>query len=187
MGMLGSALRRVQWFIGRLSALMGVLGSVCIVLITVVTLAEVGRRYLFGQSFLGVIELVELLIAFVFFALLSYTQLLKAHLRLTLFIDHLPVRVALALETVVLLLILAFIGVMTWQAWSEAIISTQRQQIRFGAVPYPVWPAKLAAATAVGVMALQVAADFIDRLAAVIKGERPLVALGTPTSAADVV
>lgn len=187
MSVIGSATRRVQWFIGRLSALMGGLGSLCIVLITVATLAEVGRRYLFGRSFLGVIEFVELLIAFVFFALMSYTQLLKAHLRLTLFIDRLPVRPALVLETIVLLLILSFIGVMTWQAWSEAIYATQRQQIRFGAVPYPLWPAKLAAAAAVSVMALQLFADFIDRLAAVIKGERPAEALGRPTSAADAV
>jgi TRAP-type C4-dicarboxylate transport system permease small subunit len=164
---------------------MGFLGSVCIVLITLATLAEVFRRYVFGQSFLGVIEFVELLMAFTFFALMSYTQLRKAHLRLTLFIDRLPSRIALSLETAVLLLILCFISLMVWQAWSEAIISTERQQVRFGAVPYPIWQAKLAAAAAVSVMGLQVLADFVDRLAAMVKGESPAVPLGQPVSESD--
>jgi TRAP-type C4-dicarboxylate transport system permease small subunit len=164
---------------------MGFLGSVCIVLITLATLAEVFRRYVFGQSFLGVIELVELLVAFTFFALMSFTQLRKAHLRLTLFIDRLPLRMALSLETAVLLLILCFISLMVWQAWSEAILSTVRQQIRFGAVPYPLWPAKLAAAAAVSVMGLQVLADFVDRLAAMVKGESPAAPLGLPASESD--
>lgn len=182
---IGRALRGVQWLIGRLSLLMGALACVCIVLITVATLAEVFRRYLLGTSFLGVIEFVELLVAFVFFALLSYTQYRKAHLRLTLFIDRLPARIVLPLETIVLLLILGFIGLMVWQAWVEAIISTERRQIRFGAVPYPLWPAKLAAAAAVSVMGLQLLADFLDRLIATIKGERPETPLGRPTSEAD--
>lgn len=185
MSAIGRTLRAIQWGIGQLSTLMGTLASICIVLITVATLAEVFRRYLFGRSFLGVIEFVELLIAFIFFALLSYTQLRKGHLRLTLFIDRLPSRVVLPLETVVLLLILGFIGLMVWQAWVEAIISTERQQVRFGAVPYPIWPAKLAAATAVSVMGLQVLADFVDRLIATLKGERPETPLGRPASEAD--
>jgi TRAP-type C4-dicarboxylate transport system permease small subunit len=182
---IGRSLRGVQRGIGRLSMLMGALGTVCIVLITVATLAEVFLRYVFGRSLLGVIEFVELLVAFIFFSLLSYTQLRKGHLRLTLFIDRLPQRVILPLETVVLLLILSFIGLMVWQAWTEAIISTERQQVRFGAVPYPIWPAKLAAAAAVSVMGLQVLADFADRLAAAVTGERPATPLGRPTAEAD--
>jgi TRAP-type C4-dicarboxylate transport system permease small subunit len=106
-------------------------------------------------------------------------------LRLTLFIDRLPSRIALSLETAVLLLILCFISLMVWQAWSEAIISTERQQVRFGAVPYPIWQAKLAAAAAVSVMGLQVLADFVDRLAAMVKGESPAVPLGQPVSESD--
>lgn len=185
MSAIGRILRGIQRGIGRLSMTMGFLGSVCIVLITLATLAEVFRRYVFGQSFLGVIELVELLVAFTFFALMSFTQLRKAHLRLTLFIDRLPPRIALSLETAVLLVILCFISLMVWQAWSEAILSTERQQIRFGAVPYPLWPAKLAAAAAVSVMGLQVLADFVDRLAAMVKGESPAAPLGLPASESD--
>lgn len=182
---ISGVLRGVQRGIGGLSMLMGALASVCIVLITVTMLAEVFLRYLFGQSLLGAIEFVELLVAFVFFALLSYTQHLKGHLRLTLFIDRLQPRIRLALETVVLLLILCFIVLMMWQAWAEALYSTAQQQVRFGAVPYPIWPAKLAAAVTVAVMGLQVLADFIERLIATLEGESDVTSLGRPTSEAD--
>jgi TRAP-type C4-dicarboxylate transport system permease small subunit len=183
--MIADTLRSVQWFIGRLSVLMGLLATVCMVVITVVTLAEVFRRYVMGQSFLGVIELVETLMAFVFFALMSYTQYLKGHLRLTLFINHLPQRVFVPLETFVLFLIVCFIMLMVSQAWAEAILATEQRQVRFGAIPYPLWPAKLAAAAAISVMALQVLSDFIERLIVTVRGERPLTELGRPTSEAD--
>jgi TRAP-type transport system small permease protein len=185
MNAVGKVLRSLQWFIGCLSQLMGLLAAACVVVITVSMLAEVFYRYVLGRSFLGVIELVEMLMAFIFFALMSNTQFLKGHLRLTLFTDLMPQRVQTWLEVGVLLLILVFVCLMAWQAWEEAIISTQRRQIRFGAIEYPLWPGKLAAATAVGILGLQLAADFLDRLVAAASGGKPAVALGRPTSEAD--
>ena len=182
---IGSAFRWVQWTVGRLSILMGFLAAVCIGVITVAILAEVFRRYVLGESFLGVVELVETLMAFIFFALMSYTQFLRGHLRLTLFIDRLPQRTFVVLETFVLFLIVGFILVMASQAWVEAIIATEQRQIRFGAIPYPLWPAKLAAATAISVMGLQVIVDFIERLIVTVTGETPAAALGRPASEAD--
>ena len=181
----GKVLRRVQWVIGRLSVFMGALGSLCIIVITIAMLAEVVGRYVFGHSFLGVVELVEMLMAFIFFALLSYTQLLKGHLRLSLFIDRLPPRILLPLEAVVLLMVLALFCLMAWQAWSEAIYATVRNQIRFGAVEYPVWPAMLAGSVALSVMVMQVLADFVDRQIAVVSKDTPASSLGLPTSEAD--
>ncbi|MCB1743802.1 MAG: TRAP transporter small permease [Gammaproteobacteria bacterium] len=182
---IGRLLRSLQWFIGRLSVLMGFLASSMVVVITVATLAEVFYRYLLGRSFLGVIELVEMLMAFIFFSLMSYTQYLKGHLRLTLFTDRMPNRVLLPLEVIVLLLVLVFISLMTWQAWVEAIIATQRQQIRFGAIEYPLWPAKLAAAVAMAVMSLQLLADFLERLIATVTGREPVTQLGRPAAESD--
>ena len=182
---IGNVLLRVQWAIGRLSVIMGALGSLSIIVITIAMLAEVVGRYVFGHSFLGVVELVEMLMAFVFFALLSYTQLLKGHLRLSIFIDRLPPRILLPLETIVLLLVLAFFCLMTWQAWSEAIYATVRNQIRFGAVEYPVWPGMLAGAAALSIMGMQVLADFVDRLIATVTNHTPASPLGKPTSEAD--
>lgn len=182
---LGNGLRRVQWAIGRLSAFMGSLGSLSIIVITIAMLGEVVGRYFFGHSFLGVIELVEMLMAFVFFALLSYTQFVKGHLRLSIFIDRLPPRILLPLEALVLLLVLAFFCLMAWQAWSEAIYATVRNQIRFGAVEYPVWPGMLAGAAAVSIMGMQVLADFVDRLIATVTNHTPASPLGKPTSEAD--
>jgi TRAP-type C4-dicarboxylate transport system permease small subunit len=177
--------RQLQSAVGRLSLLMGALASLCIVMITVSTLAEVFYRYFLGRSFLGVIELVEMLMAFIFFGLMSYTQHLKGHLRLTLFTDLLPKKAQMWLEIATLLLVLVFVGIMAWQAWVEAIIATERQQIRFGAIEYPLWPAKLAAATAVAIMGLQVLADFLERLAAGLAGDASVGPMGRPTSEAD--
>jgi TRAP-type C4-dicarboxylate transport system permease small subunit len=182
---IGKTLRWIQWAIGRMSVLMGMLASLCIVVITVATLGEVFLRYLFGRSFLGVIELVEMLMAFIFFGLMSYTQYLKGHLRLSLFTDLLPTRLKLHLDVLVLLIVLFFIGVMSWQAWQEAIIATERQQIRFGAIEYPLWPAKLAAAFAMTILLLQLVADFFDRLVASLTGAAPATAMGTAASDAD--
>jgi TRAP-type transport system small permease protein len=175
----------IRWVISRLSILMGFLATICMVVITVVTLAEVFNRYVMGQSFLGVIELVEMLVAFVFFALLSYTQYLKGHLRLTLFIDRLPRRVFVPLETLVLLLILGFMSLMIWQAWSEATLAMEQRRVRFGAIAYPLWPAMLAGAAALSVMGLQVLSDLVERMIATARGEEPTTPLGRPASEAD--
>lgn len=181
----GGVLASLQWVAGRLSLSMGLVAGCCMVLMTVATLAEVFRRYVFGRSFLGVLEFIELLVAITFFALLSYTQFLKAHLRLTLFTDRLPRRLTVPLETVVLFLILAFVTLMLWQAWEEALHATRRRQIRFGAVPYPVWPAKLGAAVGITVMAIQVLVDFLDRLVAGVRGQRPAASLGRTVGEAE--
>ena len=185
MNALESVARQLRWVVSRLSTLMGFLAALCIVMITVSTLAEVFYRYFLGRSFLGVIELVEMLMAFIFFGLMSYTQLLKGHLRLTLFTDLLPQRAQLVLELATLLLVLTFVTVMAWQAWDEAIIATERQQIRFGAIEYPLWPGKLAAAAAVGAMALQLLSDFLNHLIVVIRGEGETGPMGQPASEAD--
>lgn len=182
---IGRLLRRIQWAIGRLSMLMGSLAALCVVLITVAMLTEIFLRYVFGRSMLGVIEFVEILMSFIFFALMSYTQMLKGHLRLTLFTDRLSTRVGMMLDVVVLFIVLVFLTIMGWQAISEAIIATERQQIRFGAIEYPLWPAKIAAAFAMTVVVLQMLADFLDRLVVTIKGDAPATQMGRPTSEAD--
>lgn len=185
MEMIGTVSRLLRRLVGSLSLTMGFLAALCIVAITVSTLAEVFYRYFLGRSFLGVIELVEMLMAFIFFALMSYTQYLKGHLRLTLFTDLLPQKAQLILDLIVLLLVLAFITVMAWQAWEEAIVSTQMRQIRFGAIEYPLWPGKLAAAAAVSIMGLQLLSDFLERLVAMAKHDAPVDAMGRPASEAD--
>ena len=103
----------------------------------------------------------------------------------SLFIDRLPPRILLPLEAVVLLMVLVFICLMTWQAWSEAIYATVRNQIRFGAVEYPVWPSMLAGSVALSIMGMQVLADFVDRLIATVTNHTPASPLGKPTSEAD--
>ena len=180
-----NAAHKLQYAVGRLSLLMGLLAALCIIAITVSTLAEVFYRYFLGRSFLGVIELVEMLMAFIFFALMSYTQHVKGHLRLTLFTDRLPPWVQLGLDVFVLLLVLGFVTLMAWQAWDEAIISTQRRQIRFGAVEYPQWPGKIAAAVAMAVMCLQLLADLLVRMAALTGREAAVTPMGRATSDAD--
>jgi len=172
-------------FVNGLSRLMGFLASMCIVVITVAMLAEVFYRYVLGRSFLGVIEFVELLMAFIFFALLSNTQYLKGHLRLSLFTGLLPQRAATVLETFVLLLVLVFVGIVAWQAWIDSIHSTVTNQIRFGAVPFPVWPAKLAASVGLSIMVLQLLVDFFERLGASLAGNAPVAEMGKSTAEAD--
>jgi TRAP-type transport system small permease protein len=185
MGGFGNAAHKLEWAVGRLSLLMGFLAALCIIAITVSTLAEVFYRYFLGRSFLGVIELVEMLMAFIFFALMSYTQHLKGHLRLTLLTDRLPPKAQLGLDVFVLMLVLGFVTIMAWQAWDEAIISTQRRQIRFGAIEYPLWPGKIAAAAAVAVMCLQLLVDLLVRMAALTGREATVAPMGRPTSEAD--
>ena len=171
--------------VNGLSRMMGLLAAMCIVVITVAMLAEVFYRYVLGRSFLGVIELVELLMAFIFFALLSNTQYLKGHLRLSLFTGLLPQRVAVVLETFVLLIVMLFLGIVAWQAWIDSIDSTVTNQIRFGAVEFPVWPGKLAASAALSVMVLQLLVDFFERLGAAFGGSAPVAAMGKSTAEAD--
>jgi TRAP-type C4-dicarboxylate transport system permease small subunit len=185
MDAIGTSLRLIQRFIGWLSQLMGLLAMVAIVAITVAMLSEVFLRYVFGRSMLGVVEFVEIMMSFIFFALMSYTQFLKGHLRLSLFTDYLPSRPKMMLEVVVLFIVSIFLMLMTWQAVSEAIIATERQQIRFGAIEYPLWPAKIAAAFAMCVVVLQIVADFFDRLVETVRGETPTTELGRPASEAD--
>jgi TRAP-type C4-dicarboxylate transport system permease small subunit len=171
--------------VNGLSRMMGLLACMCIVVITVAMLAEVFYRYVLGRSFLGVIELVELLMAFIFFALLSNTQYLKGHLRLNLFTGRLPQRMAVVLETFVLLIVMVFLGIVAWQAWIDSIDSTVTNQIRFGAIEFPVWPGKIAASVGLSIMVLQLLVDFFERLGAAFAGRAPIAEMGKSTAESD--
>lgn len=104
--------------------------AVCAVAVTalaalvLVTVADVGGRYLFNKPLFGALEISEFLLVFMGFGGMAYAELRQAHIAVDFFVTALPRRIQTLLDSAASLLGAFFWGFVAWRAVDHA------QQIR---------------------------------------------------------
>jgi len=134
------------------------------VLLTILALmcAEVFCRYVLNKPILGTVEISEYLLVLFVFSGMAYTQSISGHIKIDLITLQLPPTVQGALKIVSLLLALCVFGFISWETTKAFLISWQIKEVRWGALPLPVWPVKFVVAAGSVILCLQFVIDIAD-------------------------
>ncbi len=123
--------------------------------------ADVIRRAITGRSIGGVLETSEVLLVFIVFLGLGYTQSTGAHVAtsaLTSRLQRVPRRVVQAIGLSFALIFLAWAiyatGTRAWDAF-------QIREYRFGLLQVPIWPGRIAVVVGLALWFLEVLRDWI--------------------------
>jgi TRAP-type C4-dicarboxylate transport system permease small subunit len=116
-GALG-ALDRVLHRIEKGTALVSGLGIFALMLLGVVHV--LGRKF-FNFPVFGYIDIVEIMMAFLVFLGIAYTERLGGHIRMELLVTQLKQRWVALFELIGVLLGLVIVGIITWYSWQHAM------------------------------------------------------------------
>ena len=145
-------------FIYYLSVFSGVVLLCILALMT----AEVVFRYAFNMPILGTVEISSYLLVIFGFTGMAYTQSQKGHIEIDLITQQLSSRANHVLRLVSLFLSLAAFAAITWQTASAFWTSWEIQEVRWGALPLPVWPVKFIVAFGSFILCIQFVMDIIE-------------------------
>lgn len=146
-GALGFVDRSLHW-IEKATALASGLGIFALMLIGVAHV--VGRKF-FAMPIFGYIDIVEIMMSFLVFLGLAYTDRLGGHIRMELFITFLKGRWLAAFELVGVVLGLAVVGVILVYSWGHAMRAYTLGDSTIDA-QIALWPSKMAIPVALGLL-----------------------------------
>ena len=127
-------------------------GSIVILAIVLLVVADVSGRYLFNSPIKGSLELSGVMLAIVAFLCFSYALIQRTHIRMTLLLDRLPVRLQLIAEIVagvagiVFFLLLDLGGID--QFWTSFVI----RELMPATITIPYWIPKMVLPIGVSLM-----------------------------------
>ena len=101
--------------IQRLNRLICGVGAVFLIPLMLLTSGEVIGRNLFNRPIAGTVELSEYLLAVFILLGVAYTQQVKGHVAVSVFVSRLSFRGQMALNVVSTLLSLFILGLLAWQ------------------------------------------------------------------------
>lgn len=134
--------------------------------------ADVLRRYFTGASIPGVTEMGEILMVGSVFCGLAYAESQKAHVNVTLFLDHLPPRLGYILNIIGLIIVLIILIWMVVVTSERALVSIAQNEFRFGLVRVPVWPGRIAIALGLMAYFFEVLIRLVDEIYLLTKANK---------------
>jgi C4-dicarboxylate transporter, DctQ subunit len=169
-GALGTA-DRVVHRIEKFSALVSGLGIFALMLVGVVHV--LGRKF-FDMPIFGYIDIVEIMMAFLVFLGLAYTERLGGHIRMELFVSFLKGRSLALFELVGVLLGLVISGILFIYSWDHAMRALYLGDSTIDA-HIPLWPSKLIVPIALGLLFVRLLISLWAYVRILIDPSRPVV------------
>jgi TRAP-type C4-dicarboxylate transport system permease small subunit len=130
-------------------------GSIVILAIILLVVADVSGRYLFNSPIKGSLELSGIMLAIIAFLCFSYALIQRTHIRMTLILDRLPVRLKLIAEIlagiagIVFFLLLDLGGIK--QFWDSFVV----RELMPATITIPYWIPKMVLPIGVSLMVVQ--------------------------------
>lgn len=143
---------------------LGIFSGFVLLSILALMSAEVIFRYAFNMPILGTVEISSYLLVIFAFTGIAFTQSQRGHINIEIVTQCLPRRVSYVLRIVTLILSLAVFVVITWQTALGFWKSWEMQEVRWGALPLPVWPVKFVITFGSLVLCLQFLLDLVDEV-----------------------
>jgi TRAP-type transport system small permease protein len=143
---------------------LGIFSGFVLLSILALMSAEVIFRYAFNLPILGTVEISSYLLVIFAFTGIAFTQSQRGHINIEIVTQYLPRRVSYVLRIVTLILSLAVFVVITWQTALGFWKSWEMQEVRWGALPLPVWPVKFVITFGSLVLCLQFLLDLVDEV-----------------------
>ena len=130
---------RADAVVRRLARAANGVGLVALVAMTLVTVLDVGGRYLLNRPLPGALELSELLMVFLVFGCFAHTELVNGHVDVDVLVNRFPPRGRAVCEALAALLGAGFWGAIAWRTVVRAldIRGAGETSTNLG---LPIWP-----------------------------------------------
>jgi C4-dicarboxylate transporter DctQ subunit len=139
---------RIVFGIERFTGLISGLGIFALMLVGVVHV--LGRKF-FDMPIFGYIDIVEIMMAFMVFLAISYTERLGGHIRMELFVGMLRGRWLALFELVGVVLGLVMVGILLVYSWDHAMRAFYLGDSTIDA-QIPLWPSKIIVPISLGIL-----------------------------------
>ncbi|MFU8864262.1 MAG: TRAP transporter small permease subunit [Rhodobacterales bacterium] len=152
---------------------LGVLSGFATLIVTLLIVTDITLRGIFNAPLRGATELSTLLLIALVYLGLASVQAGKHNYQVEILTVALPRVFRWRLEIFTTLLSAVAIGILAYHTSLEAIHSTTRRESSFGAIIFPIWPARLVIAVGFILLYLQL---MIDALQLYLGGPPPPMA-----------
>lgn len=136
------AFRAFDRLSARLETMLNIIGVVFILILMILTAAEITGRYVFNQPIPGYVEDVELMMAAIVFLGIAYTQRVGAHIRMDMVINRFSGRTYHVTEALSCFLGLVAYGIICLSSLQGTIDAYQMGDVT-EYLYTPTWPSKL--------------------------------------------
>jgi len=143
---------------------LGVFSGIVLLGILALMSGEVIFRYFFNKPILGTVEISSYLLVIFCFMGIAFTQSQRGHINIELVTLRLPEGMQRMLRIITLILSLMTFMIITWQMADAFWKSWEMQEVRWGALPLPVWPVKFMIAFGSLALCLQLLLDIVDEI-----------------------
>ena len=120
-----------------------VAGGVILLGMMLLVTSDVIGRFLFNRPIHGVTEITEFFMVGLLYFTLPYTQALKGHINVEIFTLHYSPRTRLIAGVLTYFLGFFVFALITWQGIKSAADAWKIQEVTFGLLELPLFPAKI--------------------------------------------
>ena len=144
----------------RLLVRLAIISGFATLIIMVIVMIDVTGRAAFNKPLHSGVEISELLLVSLVFLGLSGAQQQRQNFAIEIFTRHLPAPVQTAFELAGYIGCLAIVILLAWPSTIQAISSFDRNEMGFGIVAFPIWPARIVLAVGLWLLAIQFLCDI---------------------------
>ncbi|WP_226548837.1 TRAP transporter small permease subunit [Celeribacter naphthalenivorans] len=180
-----SRLSRVDQGLHKLELMLALLSGLTVFGLMLLAVISVGGRNFFNQPLPGYVDWIQQAMPLIAFMGISYTQRNGGHVRMDMLVGALKGRPLYIAELITTLAMFVFMVLMVWGTWAHF-----QRSFDFGMplwsrdssmdISLPLWPAKLLAPVAFGVLTVRLALQIVAYLRAIITGTDNPVAVPLP-------
>jgi TRAP-type C4-dicarboxylate transport system permease small subunit len=131
------------------------IGAIALTIMASVLGCGIVSRYVFGKPIPGVYDIVQLLLVWVVFLSLSYTEKEKRHIRVEIILRRLSHRRRIYFDVASAILGGVFCALMSWQSAQMAWSSILNREYWPGLLRVPIYPSKIALFVGITILAIR--------------------------------
>lgn len=175
-----SVLSKLDRGLYRVEGWLALISGLAVFLLMLLAVVSVGGRNFAGGPLPGYVDWIEQIMPLIAFMGVAYTQRLGGHIRMDIFVGLFRGRALWLIELITTLLVLLLMVLLVWGSWAhfqrsfdwDASMWSRDSSID---ISLPIWPAKLLAPIAFGVLCLRLALQAWGFGRAFVEGaERPV-------------
>jgi TRAP-type C4-dicarboxylate transport system permease small subunit len=159
----------------RVAIIVLLLGGIGMLMSMFLGVADIFGTQMLAIPIPGPREITESTMVLIVFGALAYTQVRRAHIRVELLHSRVGPRAQAVMDVLTDIAAIAFYALMFWQAVVEAEFSYRISEATFGAVRFPLLPARLFLVFGVGLMIVRLLWDLVIDIRRVRTGAPPPV------------
>ena len=177
-----STLSRLDRRFMKLEIALSLVSGLAVFALMLMAVISVSGRNGFNQPLPGYVDWIEQAMPLIAFMGISYVQREGGHIRMDFLIGKLRGRALYAVEALFALALLAFMALMVWGSWAHFLRSFDFAAPMWSRdssmdIGLPIWPAKLLAPVAFGVLCVRLGLQLWGYLCAAVTGRAVAVPL----------